>query len=307
MTREIVLAKKKGQEKGAARSTDDTYTIHLVAAATGELLSGLVSVAMTQFPKTEFDVVSHPLQNSIEKLEATLDNLSGDHPIVLHALADESAKLLVRNKCVVRRISQFDATGPLVNFISACVGVLPVNDVSRLHQLNSAYQSRIEAMEFALKHDDSLGLSSLQEADIVIIGVSRVSKSPTTLYLASRGCKAANVSISPETGFPEELEEISQDKIVALTIQPKLLHEIRSDRAKRLRTEGSDYENLKSVIREVMAAEAEYRRRGYPIIDVTTLTIEQTIARFPDNLLRHLEAIWVGRRATRDKGDDESR
>lgn len=283
------LAKKKTQRKKSTQSAGNTYTIHLIAAATGELLSGLVAVAMTQFPQTTFEVVSHPLQNDIEKLKVTLDNLKGERPIVLHALADEAAKLLVRNTCVVRRIAQFDATGPLVNFMSDCVGVLPVNDVSRLHQLNSAYQRRIEAMEFALKHDDSLGLQSLREADVVIIGVSRVSKSPTTLYLSSRGCKAANVSISPATGFPAELSKISKKKIVAFTIQPKLLHEIRSDRAKRLHAEGTDYEDLKSVIREVMEAESEYRRRGYPIIDVTTLTIEQTIARFPENLLRRLE------------------
>jgi regulator of PEP synthase PpsR (kinase-PPPase family) len=283
------LAKKRAQRKKAVKSAANTYTIHLIAAATGELLSGLVSVAITQFPETEFEVVSHPLQNSVEKLSETLDNLTGQQPIVLHALADESAKLLVRNKCVVRRISQFDVTGPLVNFISECVGVLPVNDVSRLHQIDSAYQRRIEAMEFALQHDDSLGLRTLKEADVVIIGVSRVSKSPATLYLGSRGVKAANVSISPETGFPEELSKIPKKKIVAFTIQPKLLHEIRTDRAKQMKAEGTAYENLQSVIREVMAAEAEYRRRRYPIIDVTTLTIEQTIARFPEKLQLRLD------------------
>jgi regulator of PEP synthase PpsR (kinase-PPPase family) len=239
---------------------------------------------MTQFPEIAFEVVAHPMQNAIEKLEATLDNLSGQRPIVLHALADDDAKLLVRNNCVVRRIPQFDVTGPLVNFISERVGLLPENDVTRLHQIDSAYKRRIEAMEFALTHDDSLGLSTLREADVVIIGISRVSKSPATLYLGSRGYKAANVSISPATGFPRELDKISKKKIVAFTIQPKLLHKIRSDRAKRLKTEGTDYDDLQTVIREVMAAEAEYRRRGYPIIDVTSLTIEQTIANFPENL-----------------------
>ena len=281
-------AKKAAREKSPSRSRN-AYTIHLVAAATGELLSGLVSVAISQFPDTEFEVVSHPLQNDLEKLEATLDRLTGQRPVVLHALADEAAKLLVRKKCVVRHISQFDVTGPLVNFISDCVGVLPLNDVSRLHQFDSAYQRRIEAMEFALTHDDGLGLQSLGEADIVIIGVSRVSKSPTTLYLASRGYKAANVSISRATGFPAELSKVSKSKIVAFTIQPKQLQAIRAERAKKFKAEGSEYEDLKSVIREVMDAEAEFRRRGYPIIDVTSLTIEQTIAMFPERLQFRLE------------------
>ncbi len=277
------MAKKK-PPGGKSAPTADTYTVHLVAAAAGELLNGLALVAISQFPEVAFEVVAHSLQDSVEKLEATLANLTGQRPIVLHALADEDSKLLVRNECIVRHIPQFDATGPLVNFISECVGELPQNDVSRLHQLDSAYQRRIEAMEFALEHDDSLGMRSLTDADIVIVGVSRVSKTPTTLYLGSRGYKAANVSISPESGIPTALGKISRKKIVAFTTQPKHLHEIRSSRAKQMGIEGTAYEDLSSVIREVMAAEAEYRRRRYPIIDVTSLTIEQTAARILDTL-----------------------
>lgn len=276
--------KKKSTRKRTAPPGANTYTVHLIAAATGELLSGLALVAMTQFPEIQFKVVSHPLQNTIEKLEATLDRLSGERLIVLHALADEAAKLLVRNKCVVRHIPHFDATGSLVSFFSDCVGKLPQNDVSRLHQLDSAYQRRIDAMEFALEHDDSLGLQSLREADIVIVGVSRVSKTPTTLYLGLRGYKAANISITAETGIPPELARVSKRKVVALTTQPRRLAQIRADRAKSMGVEGTPYDDLGSIIREVMAAEAEYRRRGYPIIDVTDLTIEQTVAQILETL-----------------------
>jgi len=283
------VPKKRGKGSKPARPAATGYTIHLIAAAAGELLSGLASVAISQFPGIEFKVVSHPLQNEIEKLEATLDKLTGERPIVLHALADEAAKLLVRNKCVVRHIPHFDATGLLINFISDCVGALPQNDVSRLHQLDSNYQRRIEAMEFALEHDDSLGLRSLEEADIVIVGVSRVSKTPTTVYLGSRGYKTSNVSITPQTGFPAELSKIPKSKIVAFTMQPKRLQEIRAERAKWMGVEGTAYEGLDNVIREVMAAEAEFRRRNYPIIDVTELTIEQTVAR----ILETLQQGWI--------------
>lgn len=279
------MAKKKTTGKQAAKSpSNDAYTLHLIAAAAGELLSGLAAVAVSQFPDVDLEIVSHPLQTDLEKLTATLENLSGQHPIVLHALADQAAKRLVRNTCVVRRIPHFDATGPLFNFISDCVGQLPQNDVSRLHMLDAAYQRRIDAMEFALEHDDSLGIRSLRDAQVVIVGVSRVSKSPTTLYLSSRGIKAANVSISPETGFPAELAEISKKKVVAFTTQPKRLHEIRTERAKRMGVPGANYDDLDSVIREVMDAETEYRRRGYPIVDVTNLTIEQTAARILETL-----------------------
>jgi len=273
------LAKKRTpHDKSVQPASDDAYTIHLLAAATGELLNGLAAVAVSQFADVEFDVVSHPLQGDLEKLQGTLAKLSGERPIVIHALADQAAKQLVRTTCVVRRIPHFDATGPLFHFLADCVGALPQNDVSRLHRLDAAYRRRIEAMDFTLEHDDSLGLDTLGEADVVIVGVSRVSKSPTALYLGSRGYKVANVSISPQTGFPKALSKISKKKVVAFTTQPKRLHEIRVERAKRMGSVGTDYDDLDKIIAEVMAAEAEYRARGYAVIDVTDLTIEQTAA-----------------------------
>ncbi len=275
--------------KKAKLEPADAYTIHLIAAATGELLNGLAAVAVSQFPGIAFEVVAHPLQDELEKLQATLARLSdnrpsGNRPIVLHALADKAAKLLVRNFCVTQRIPHFDATGSLFNFLSDCVGALPQNDVSRLHQLDATYRRRIEAMEFTLEHDDSLGLSTLREAEIVIVGVSRVSKSPTSLYLGSRGYKVANVSIAPQTGFPPVLAKVSKKKVVAFTTQPKRLHEIRLERAKRMGSEGTEYDDLDKIIGEVMAVEAEYRKRGYVMIDVTDLTIEQTAARILEAL-----------------------
>ena len=262
----------------------DTYTLHLIAGATGELLNKMASIATTQFSDVVFELVAHPMKDNLEKLKLTLDSLSGDRPIVIHSLADAKAKQLVRNSCVVRRIPHFDVTGPLLDFLADCVGSLPYNDLSRLHPVDSAYQRRIEAMEFALEHDDGLGLQSLQEADIVIVGVSRVSKSPTTLYLSSRGYRVANVTISPQTGYPEELKHIDKHKVVALTSQPRRLQEIRTERLRRSGVESTDYDNLQRVIREVMDSEAEYRARGYAIIDVTTLTIEQIAAQILDKL-----------------------
>jgi [pyruvate, water dikinase]-phosphate phosphotransferase / [pyruvate, water dikinase] kinase len=262
----------------------DRYTMHLLAASTGELLSGLAAVAVSQFPDVAFDVVAHPLHDDLEKLQATLTRLSGERRIVLHALADQAAKELVRNKCVVERIPHFDATGPLFHFLADAVGAVPQNDVTRLHRLDATYRRRIEAMDFTLEHDDSLGLGTLREADIVIVGVSRVSKSPTALYLGSRGFKVANVSVASATGFPPVLAKISKKKVVALTTQPKRLQEIRTERARRMGSPGTEYDDLKGIIAELMAAEAEYRRRGYAMIDVTHMTIEQTAARILEAL-----------------------
>jgi regulator of PEP synthase PpsR (kinase-PPPase family) len=260
------------------------YAIHLVAGATGDLLHRLGQVAATQFSGIGFRLISHAMQSDLETLEKTLLAIDEHKAIIVHALPTDSAKQLVRAICVRRRIPHFDATGPLLNFIADCVGVLPDNDLSRLHRVDAAYQKRIDAMEFALAHDDGLGLQTLREADIVIVGVSRVGKSPTMLYLSSRGFKVANVSISPETGFPAMLARTAKRKIVALTIQPRKLQEIREARLRESGVASSNYDELKHVIREVMDAEAEYRRRGYPVIDVTTNTIEQTASRIMEAL-----------------------
>jgi regulator of PEP synthase PpsR (kinase-PPPase family) len=275
---------KKPATKASSLEQPNTVTLHLIAGATGDLLHRLVSVGATQFSGVEFELVSHPMKDDLKKLQQALDRLTGRRPVVIHALPEDKAKQLVRSVCVAQRIPHFDATGPLLNFLADCVGSLPDNDLSRLHRFDATYQKRIEAMEFALEHDDSLGLATLQEADIVIVGVSRVSKSPTTLYLSSRGFKVANVSISPQTGFPELLSQIDQKKIVAFTTQPKRLQAIRSERLKRAGVASSEYDDLRAVIREVMDAEGEYRARGYNVIDVTDLTIEQTAAKILEKL-----------------------
>lgn len=261
-----------------------TVTVHLLSGATGDLLHRLAAVVTTQFSGVTFELAPHRLLDTPEKLTAALGGLTGARPVVIHALADPVLKAAVRQWCVPRSIPQFDATGPLVDFMADCVGALPDNDLTQLHRLDEAYRRRIEAMEFVMDHDDGLGLRNLRAAEVVIVGVSRVSKSPTSLYLGSRGLKVANVSFAPETGIPADLAKIKQNKIVALTTQPKRLQEIRAERAERMGLAGSAYDDLPSVIREVMEAEAEYRRRGWPVIDVTSLTIEQTAARIVEVL-----------------------
>ena len=257
----------------------EPYTIHLISGSTGDLLYRLASVAATQFSGIEFTIVPHPLADTHGTLEKILQGITGPRALVIHGLADESAKQFVRTSCVRQRLPHFDATGPLFDFLADCVGQLADNDLTRLHRMDAAYLKRIEAMEFAMIHDDGLGLATLKNAEIVIVGLSRVSKSPTTLYLASRGYRVANVSISPATGFPRELSRINKKKIVSLTMQPKRLHEIRVERMKVDGAPGTDYDDLKSVIREVLDCEEECRRRGYAVVDVTNMTIEQSAAR----------------------------
>ncbi|MEQ8785385.1 MAG: pyruvate, phosphate dikinase/phosphoenolpyruvate synthase regulator [Pirellulaceae bacterium] len=274
-------AKKPAANPQAAATDTRHYTVHVLTTSTGDLVSRLVGAVLTQFSGSTFQRVSHPLQDNLQKLERTLQKIDKENALVVHALASPDAKRLVRKYCVEDRIPHFDVTGPLVYFISDHVGEFPADDVARLHQVDADYFRRVDAMEFTMQHDDGLGVDTLEQAEIVIVGLSRVSKSPTSLFLGSRGFRVANVSIAPEVGFPPELRKVKK-KIVAFTVQPKRLQEIRAARFPQL--EGVKYHNLTDVIQEVMQAEAEYRKRKYPLIDITNLTIEQTAARVLESL-----------------------
>jgi len=271
---------KKKQTKGPQRSRKKApakagWELHVISDATGNLARHMITPILTQFPDVKVEKKFHPFITSLEKLEQTLHAIDGPNALVLHALVNPDAKRLVRHICVPRQIPHLDLTRQLVEFLAETFAAHPANELTRLHQIDASYFRRIEAMEFTQNHDDGQGLDTLGQADIVIVGLSRVSKSPTSMFLASLGYKTANVSISPETGFPRQLSKVKK-KIIALTLQPKSLQAVRAARLPEV--QDTPYHDLRAVIREVMEAETEYRKRGYAILDITGLTIEQTAA-----------------------------
>ena len=266
------------------------YTLHIISDATGSLARSVISAVLTQFPDLQARQIYHVFTKGKEEVEKAIQSFGKRNNIVFYALLDPEAKQAINVACVTRKIPHHDLTGSLVQFISDHTGVLPVNKIGRLHHADADYMERLEAMKFTAQHDDSLHLDSIGHADIVIVGLSRLSKTPTAMYMGSLGYKVANVSIAPETGFPEQLDAVKK-QIVAFTIQPKLLRDIRAKRLKDYQppSQKDGIHNLKyidqrAVIREVMNAEREYAKRGYPVLDITGMTIEEITA----NVLRLL-------------------
>ena len=266
------------------------YTLHIISDATGTLARSVISAVLTQFPDLQAKQIYHVFTQGREDEERVIQSLCKRNNLVFYALLDPEAKQAINVACVTRKIPHHDLTGALVQFISDHTGVLPVNNLGRLHQADVDYIERLEAMKFTAQHDDSLRLDTLDQADMVIVGLSRLSKSPTAMYMGSLGYKVANVSIAPETGFPAQLDAVRK-RIVAFTIQPKLLRDIRLKRLKGYHVPSPaggptdlKYVDQRAVIREVMDAEREYARRGYPILDITSMTIEEITA----NVLRLL-------------------
>lgn len=254
------------------------YTLHVLSDATGGLARHMITAIVSQFPSVQFQEVYHPFVTSVKRIEEVAKELRPRRQIVLHALVDPECKEAVRKMCARQKVPHFDLTGSLVQFIADHTGTAPADDLSRLHPVDAGYFHRIDAMEFTAQHDDSRRLESIHEADLVLIGLSRVSKSPTSTYLGAQGLKVANVSVSPQTGFPRELGKVGKRKVVALTLQPKALQQIRHRRMEKFDDAARPYMDLRTVIQEVMWAEGEYRKRGYHILDVTGMTIEQAAA-----------------------------
>jgi [pyruvate, water dikinase]-phosphate phosphotransferase / [pyruvate, water dikinase] kinase len=266
------------------------YTLHIISDATGTLARHVINAVLTQFPDVRVRQIYHVFQDREDEVERTIQTFRKTHHLVFFALLDPACKQLIHEACVRMKIPHYDLTGSLVQFLSDHTHTSPVNELARLHQTDSGYFQRIAAMEFTAQHDDSRGLGTLDQADVVIVGLSRVSKSPSSIYLGSLGFKVANVSIAPQTGFPAELDKVKK-KIIAFTLQPKRLHDIRVARFKDYRERAAahqmddlPYYNLRAVVEEVVWAERECRKRGYPILDITNMTVEEVAA----NLLRVL-------------------
>jgi [pyruvate, water dikinase]-phosphate phosphotransferase / [pyruvate, water dikinase] kinase len=271
-------APAKNKKAASRKPSRPTYSLHIVSDATGSLASHLINTILTQFPDLDFKKNYHTFQDNPSKVAKTIKTFGKRHHIVLHSLVDPDSKTAIRNACVKLRIPHFDLTGSLVQFLSDHTGVLPANELSRLHEVHSGYFKRVEAMEFTANHDDGMGLETLHEADVVLVGSSRVSKTPTSIYMGTQGYKVANVSITPQTGFPPELSKVKA-KVVALVVQPKALSEFRDQRLKSFGVDTTSYADMKAVIEEVMWSMEQFRKRKYPVVETTGLTVEQIATR----------------------------
>lgn len=257
--------------------TDHKFRIFLLSDSSGNLLEHLFNAVLTQFHREQFEVKTLPFIKDKEQLEKATKQIHGG--IVFHAFVSGDLKKQITGECEKRKIPVWDVTGSTVEFLEKTTGTRAASDPHLLHSTSdAAYRGRVEALEFALQHDDNRRIDELEKADIILVGVSRVSKSPNALFLAYRGFRVANISIVPSQGLPEPLARHTRKNVVALTLQPKQLAEIRKRRFEKWKLESFDYEELQSVVREVMDAEKIYRQKGWPVIDTTELAVEETSA-----------------------------
>lgn len=256
-----------------------TFHLHLVSDATGETVMTLARAALAQFE--EVTPVEHlwPLVRSSTQLRRVIAGIGANPGVVFYTLVESELRRELEAGCRRLGVRYLALLDPAVETLRNYLGLESSNLPGRQHVMDAQYFERIEAMNFTLAHDDGQSLATLNEADIVLVGVSRTSKTPTCFYLANRGLKAANVPIVPDCPPPEALLQLSHPLVVGLTRGAEQLVDIRRSRLRALgRGEETDYVDSDAVSSEVKEARRLFTRAGWPVIDVSRRSIEETAA-----------------------------
>jgi [pyruvate, water dikinase]-phosphate phosphotransferase / [pyruvate, water dikinase] kinase len=257
----------------------DILEIHVLSDSTGETAVRLAEAVERQFPEQEFELVRHPRITNVDDVQLAAARARGRRAVVMYTLVEPKLREAMRTLCKRYRLHYCDLLGHPLDAVARVSGQAATMTPAAQPVLDSSYFKRMEAIEFAVRFDDGVGAHGLNEADIVLVGVSRSSKTPLSMYLAYLGYKTANVPLVKEVDPPKELFEIDPARIVGLTIDAGTLAEIRRERARHLRGAKSRYAELNAIFEELEYAEAIHRRLGCPVIEVSNLAIEETARR----------------------------
>jgi regulator of PEP synthase PpsR (kinase-PPPase family) len=270
--------------------------LHLVSDSTGETLNSIARATLSRFDEPH--VIHHrwSLIRSRLQLDRVLEGIEAEPGPVMYTLVDRSLRLALEQHCMRLGVPALSPLDPVMELLQAELGERAREKRGAQHVMDADYFRRIDAMHYVLAHDDGQGVAGIQEADVCLVGVSRSSKTPTCFYLANRGIKAANVPIVPGATMPPELDN-APCPVVGLYIEAGALIEIRRHRlrligAAGVRQDATDYVDHEAVKAEIQAARRLCTQHGWPVIDVTRRSIEETAA----TVLQHMEAWHVKRR-----------
>jgi regulator of PEP synthase PpsR (kinase-PPPase family) len=251
--------------------------LHLLSDSTGETLEVIAKSCLAQFDDVEALRHLWPMVRSQGHLDRVLDDIERRPGLVLYTLVNSDIRRELEQKCRRRGIHAVSALDPVVDALSAVLGQVAKARPGRQHALDAAYFARVDAIQFTIAHDDGVGCENWEEADIVLAGVSRTSKTPTSIYLANRGYKVANIPLVPESPPPPSLFTLQHPLVVGLTTNPERLIQIRRNRLLSLnQAPETDYVDASAVSAELAFARRLFSDNDWPVIDVTRRSIEET-------------------------------
>jgi regulator of PEP synthase PpsR (kinase-PPPase family) len=257
--------------------------VYIMSDSIGETGELVVKAAISQFTGANIEIERKPYLKSAAQIDAILEMAAKNQSAIMYTLVRPDLKNALETRAHALGITHVDIMGPVVDALQAVTHLTPRNEPGLIRKIDEAYFTKIEAIEFAVKFDDGKDPRGLLQADIVITGVSRASKTPLCMYLAHKGIKAANVPLVKEIPPPPELFQVAPHKVIGLTIKPSLLFEIRRERLKAMGLQPSSaYANLERIIEELDYAQGIMRKVGCPVIDITNKATEETAARVLD-------------------------
>ncbi|MCT4641132.1 MAG: kinase/pyrophosphorylase [Bacteriovoracaceae bacterium] len=252
----------------------------VISDGTGETATEMARAAITQFKNKEVFFTRYKNVRTKQRVQAIFQEASIHHDIVVYTIVSIELRTYVQELSRTQKVRSVDLLGPLLNSFSNIFETEPDYQPGLLHQVNDEYFKKVAAVEFTLNHDDGRNLTTLEEADVILVGISRTSKTPLSIYLSLEGIKVVNIPIVKGSEIPEKLFKVDQRKIFGLTIDPSALHEIRRNRLTRLgMNEEGEYADIQKVTQEVEWANNLFNQnKRWPVFNVTGKALEETAA-----------------------------
>ncbi len=259
----------------------NTYQIYLISDSTGETLDRIFLALKAQFLNIEYKVNSYSFTRTENQILKILEDASKNpNSIILYTIVDNNLAKYLANVSGEKKIPCFGVLGNLILNFSKILNQKATHEPSGQHILNDEYYNRIEAIQFTMNHDDGNLIKEIDKSDIILVGVSRTSKTPTSIYLANKGFKTSNIPLVNENSLPEKLKQNPQMVcVVGLSTEPERLVDLRKNRMNSLReTENIKYTDLENIKKEVLDAKRTFQKYKWPLIDVTRKSVEETAA-----------------------------
>ena len=260
---------------------NNTYQIFLISDSTGETLDRIFLALKAQFKNIEYKVHSYSFTRTENQILKILEDAKkSENSVILYTIVDNNLAKYLANVSDNKKIPCFGVLGNLILNFSKILNQKASHEPSGQHALNDEYYERIEAIQFTMNHDDGNLVNDIEKSDIVLVGVSRTSKTPTSIYLANKGFKTSNIPLVNENSLPKKLKENPHITcVVGLNTEPERLVDLRKNRMNSLKeTENIKYTNIENIKKEIIDAKKTFQKYKWPSIDVTRKSVEETAA-----------------------------
>lgn len=259
-------------------STLDSRVIYIISDGTGETAATMIRAAIVQYSHQDLQIVRSKNVRTEVQAAALIDECFERRGMIVYTVISQTLRQKIRELCIDKGLLSIDLLGPMLRTLDSFFGVQSDANVGVLRAVDDSYFKRIEAIEYTVKHDDGKTLSDLGKADVILVGISRTSKTPLSVFLSHKGWKVANVPLVLGSPLPEELSKIDQRRIVGLIIDMDSLQRIRKSRLEKFgQDSGGEYASMAHIAKEVEYAEDVFKQnRRWPVFNVTERALEET-------------------------------